>query len=83
MRALTPVTAPLPLFLCSTTPSSVRLLPIPLAVSCRMLNVLSSLICSAEGAGVGGGNGQGDCWVFETEQGSHVQSLLIRYCAAN
>ena len=29
-------------------------------VGIRQLNVLSSVICSADGAGVGGG----DCWVF-------------------
>ena len=62
----------LDLFLSSTTPNSVSLLPIPLALSCRMLNVLSSLICSADGAGVVGGEGGGsvDCWVFEAEKGS-------------
>ena len=49
-----------------------------------LLNVLSSLICSADGAGVGGGEGGGgvDCLVFEAEQGSQVQSLFLRYCAA-
>ena len=61
-----------------TTPSYVILLPIPLALSCRMLNVLSSRICSAYGAGVRGG----DCCVFDAEQGSQVQSLLLRYCVA-
>ena len=46
--------------------------------------MLSSLICSADGAGVGGGEGGGgvDCLVFEAEQGSQVQSLFLRYCAA-
>ena len=42
--------------------------------------MLSSLICSADGAGVGddeGGGGVG-CWVFEAEQGSQVQSLFLR-----
>ena len=46
------ITATLTLFLSNTTPSSVSLLPIPLALNCRMLNELSSLICSADGAGV-------------------------------
>ena len=65
------ITTTLTLFLSSTTPRSVSLLPIPVALSCRMLNMLSSLICSADGAGVGGGEGGGgvDCWVFEAEQG--------------
>ena len=73
------ITATLTLFLSNNTPSSVSLFPIPLA-----LNVLSSLICSADGAGVGGGEGGGgvDCLVFEAEQGSQVQSLFLRYCAA-
>ena len=62
------ITAIFTLFLSSTTSSSVSLLPIPLALSCRMLTVLSS-ICSADGAGVRGGEG-GDCWVFEAEQES-------------
>ena len=78
------ITATLTLFLSNTTPSSVSLLPLPLALNCRTLNVLSSLICSADGAGVGdceGGGGVG-CWVFEAEQGSQVQSLFLRYCAA-
>ena len=32
-----------------------------------------------DGAGVGDGEGVGgvDCWVFETEQGSQVQSLFL------
>ena len=42
--------------------------------------MLSSLICSADGAEVGGGGV--DCWVFEAEQDAHVQSLFLRYCAA-
>ena len=75
------ITAILTLFLSIPTPRSVSLLPIPLALSCRTLNVLSSLICSADGAGVGGGE-NGDCWVVEFEDGSQVQSLLLRYCAA-
>ena len=72
------------LFLSNTTPSSVSLLPIPLALNCRTLNVLSSLICSADGAGVGDGEGGGGvgCWVFEVEQGLQVQSLFLRYGAA-
>ena len=78
------ITATLTLFLSNTTPSSVSLLPIPLALNCRTLNVLSALICSADGAGVGVGEGSGgvDCWVFEAEQGSQVQSSFLRYCAA-
>ena len=78
------ITATLTLFLSNTTPSSVSLLPIPLALNCRTLNVLPSLICSTDGAGVGGGEGGGgvDCWVFEAEKGSQVQSLFLRYCTA-
>ena len=78
------ITATLTLFLSNTTPSSVSLLPIPLAFNCRTLNLLSSLICSADGAGVGDGKGGGgvDYWVFEAEHGSQVQSLFLRYCAA-
>ena len=52
------ITVTLTLFLSNTT-SSVSLLPIPLALNCRTLNVLSSLICSADGAGVGDGEGGG------------------------
>ena len=37
------ITATLTLFLSSTTPSSVSLFPIPLALSCRTLNVLSGI----------------------------------------
>ena len=61
------ITATLALFLSNTTPKSVSLFPIPLALNCRMLNVLSSLIYSADVAGHGGGEGGGgvDCWVFE------------------
>ena len=50
--------------------------------------MLSSLICSTDGAGVGGGEGGGeggggvDCLVFKAEQGSQVQSLFLLYCAA-
>ena len=78
------ITATLTLFLSNATPSYVSLFPIPLALNCRTLNVLSSLICSADGAGFGDGEGCGgvDCWVFEAEQGSQVQSLFLRYCAA-
>ena len=43
--------------------------------------MLLSLMCSEDGAGVWGG-GEVDCWVFEAEQGSQVQSLFLRYCAA-
>ena len=53
------ITVTLTLFLSNTTPSSVSLLPIPLALNFRTLNVLSSLICSADGAGVGDGEGGG------------------------
>ena len=78
------ITATLILLFSNTTPSSVSLFPIPLPLNCRTLNVLSSLICSADGTGVVDGEGGGgvDCWVFEAEQGSRVQSLFIRYCAA-
>ena len=75
------ITATLTWFLSNTTPSSVSLLPILLALNCRTMNVLSTLICSADGTGVGGGDGV-DCWVFVAEQGSQVQSLFLRYCAA-
>ena len=66
------ITATLTLLIYNTSPSSVSLLPIPLALNCRTLNVLSSLICSADRAGVGDGEGGGgvDCWVFEAGQGS-------------
>ena len=57
------ITVTVTLFLSSTTPSSASLLPIPLALSCRTLKVLSSLICSTGGAGVAVGKG-GDCWGF-------------------
>ena len=78
------ITATLTLFLSNTTPSSVSLFPFPLALDCRTLNVLSSPICSADGAGVGDGEGGGgvDWCFFEAEQGSQVQFLFIRYCAA-
>ena len=61
------ITATLTLFLSNTTPSSVSLFPIPFALNCRTLNVLSSLICSADGAEVGDGEGGGDvgCCVVE------------------
>ena len=78
------ITGTLTLFLSNTTPSSVSLLPIPLALNCRTLNMLSSLICSADGAGVGDGESGGGvgCWVFEAEQGSQVKYLFLRCCAA-
>ena len=47
--------------------------------------MLSSLICSADVAGVGdgeGGRGGVDCWGFGAEQGSQVQFLFLQYCAA-
>ena len=46
--------------------------------------MLSSLICSAYGAGVGDGEGGGgvDGCGFEAEQWSQVQSLFLRHCAA-
>ena len=68
------------LFLSNNTPSSVG----PLALNCSTLNVLASLICSADGAGVEDGDGGGvvDCCVFEAEQESQVQSLFFRYYAA-
>ena len=77
-------TATLTLFLSNTTPSAVSVLPIPLVLNCRMLNVLSSLIGSADGAGVVGGEGGGgvDWWVFEAEHGPQLQSLFLRYCVA-
>ena len=69
------ITATLTLVLSSTTPSFVSLLPILLALSCRTLNVLSSLICTADGAGVEGG----DCWVLEAEHGrrKHLVSIFF------
>ena len=72
------ITATFTLFLSNATPSSGSLLPIPLALNCRTLNVLSSLICSEDGAGVGDGKGGGgvDCWIFEAEQELQVQSLF-------
>ena len=78
------ITATLTLFLSNTTLSYVSLLPIPLALNCRTLNVLSSLIYSVDGAAVGDCEGGGgvDCRVFKAEQGSQVQSLFLRYCAA-
>ena len=56
------ITATLTLLFFITTPSSVSLLPITFALSCRTLNVLSSLFLSVGGVGVGGG----------VEQWSHV-----------
>ena len=63
-------TVTLTLFLSSTTPSSVSLFQIPLALSCRTLNVLSSMICSVGRAGDRGGVGVGggDCWDDGAEQ---------------
>ena len=52
---LTSITAPLTLFHSNPTPSYVSVLLIPLSLNCRTLNVLSSLICSTDGAGVGDG----------------------------
>ena len=60
------ITATLTLFLSSTTPSSVRLFPISLALSFRTLNVLSSLICLVSGAGDRGSVSGGDCWDYGT-----------------
>ena len=75
------ITTTLTLFLSSSTSSSVSFLPIPLPLFCRTLNVLSPLMYSADGAGVGGGDG-GNCWFVEPYQGSLVHYLLLRYCAA-
>ena len=65
------ITATLTLFLSNTTPSYVSLLPIPLALNCITLNVLSPLIYSADGARVGDSEGGGvvGCLVFEAEAG--------------
>ena len=52
------ITATLTLFVSNTTPSSVSLFSIPLTLNCRTLYVLSSIICSADGAGVGDGEGR-------------------------
>ena len=73
-------TATLTLLLSNTTPSSVSLLPIPIALNCRTLNVLSSLFFSANGAMVvvGEGGGGVHCWVLGAEQGLQVQSLFFR-----
>ena len=65
------ITSTLTLLFSITTPRFVSLLPIPFALSCRTLKVLSSLFLSVGGVGVGGGEG--------VEQGSHAQSLLLRY----
>ena len=56
------ITATLTVFLSNTTSSSVSLFPIPLALSCRRLNVLSPLICLVGGEGVKDLVGGGDCW---------------------
>ena len=53
------ITATLTLLFSIPTPSSVSLLPIPFALSCRTLNVLSSLFLSVGGVGVGDGEGVG------------------------
>ena len=66
-------TTTLTLLFSITTPSSVSLLPIPFALSCRTFNVLSSLFLSVGGVGGGEGVGGGG------EQGPHAQSLLFRY----
>ena len=55
------ITTTLTLFLSNTTPSSVSLFPIPLALNCRTLNVLSSLICLEDGVGDGEGGGGVGC----------------------
>ena len=69
------ITATLTLFLSSTTPSSVSLFPIPLALNCRTVNVLSLLVCSVGRAG--DKNGVGDCWDDGAEQVSQVQSIFL------
>ena len=69
------ITVTLTLVFSITTPSSVSVLPIPFALSCRTLNVLSSLFLSVGGIGLGGGEGVGG----GVEQVSHDQSLLLRY----
>ena len=68
------ITTTLTLLFSIHTPSSVSLLPIPFALSCRTLNVLSSFL-SVGGVGVGGGEGVSG----GVKQGSHAQSLLLRY----
>ena len=47
-------------------------------MNCRTLNVLSSLICSADGAGVGGGEGGGgvDCWSLKQSRGHRSNHYL-------
>ena len=74
------ITATLTLFHSSPTSRPVSLFPIPLALSCRTLNVLSSLIVSVGGTGeiVDGG----DCWDGGAEQVSQIQSLFLRCWAA-
>ena len=62
------ITATLTLMFSITTPSSVSLLPIPLALSCRTLNVLSSPCLPEGGVGVGGGEVVGSA----VEQWSHA-----------
>ena len=73
------ITATLTLLFSITTPSSVSLLPIPFALSCRTLNVLSSLFLSVGGVGVGGvGVGGGEGVGGGVDQEPHAQSLLLR-----
>ena len=64
------------------TPCSVSLLPIPLVLNCRTLNVLSSLICLADGAGVGDGEVGGgvDCWVLRLSRGCMSNLYMILCC---
>ena len=69
------ITATLTLLFSITTPSSVSLLPILFALSCRTLKVLSSLFLMYGWSRVGGGEGVGG----GVEQGPHAQSLLLRY----
>ena len=69
------ITATLTVLLSITTPSSVSLLPISFALSCRTLNVLLSLFLSVGGVGVGCGEAVGG----GAEQGQHAQSLFLRY----
>ena len=72
------ITPTLTLLFSIATSSSVSLLRIPFALSCRTFNMLSSLFWYVGGVGVGGGNGVGG----GVEQGLHAQSLLLRYWAA-
>ena len=70
------ITATLTSFLSNTTPSSVSVLPIPLALNCRTLNVLSSLCFRHMEQGLE------MVAVVGLVAGSQVQSLFLRYCAA-